>query len=118
MTGTCVLCGKEVSAREDPTIDAMRLRRCATGLALAMLQHIGIYHPNDEQTAVDRTTNFPPTKPNTVVTLLEAASANASLTTALSYLKTDDPVLLKELELMREVVMKSIEPKQPVITQG
>jgi hypothetical protein len=117
MTGTCILCGREVCSRDDPTVDVMRLRRCATGLALAMLQHIGVYHQNEEQTAIDRTMNIPASKPNTILTLLEAASANASLTTALSFMKTDDPVLEREIGLMRDVVMRSIEQKQAAIMQ-
>lgn len=111
MTATCTLCGVKVSAPDDIQLDAMRGRRSVTGLAIHMADHINRFHVNEEQSAVDRASSFPPSKPNTLETLIEAASANASIVTMLSYLKSEDPAFQIEIALMRDVVQKAMAQK-------
>lgn len=118
MTASCTLCGIPIEAPDDPIMDTRRLRRTVTLLAMRMLQHMQLVHSNIEQAVVNREENFPPGKPNSLMTLIEAASAHATLLTALSYLTSEDEQLKDQMLKMRELVDKAMEqkPVQPLVS--
>lgn len=112
MTATCTLCGDVLTVRDCMDLDPLRDRKTVMAIAAAMCQHIGMRHSSEDQTVVDRASNFPPTKPNNILTLIEAAAAMGTLLTALSYVQSEDLSFKDQTEKMKDLLTKAIAQKE------